>query len=99
MGAASVAAIDNLAAVWAEVDKLQPAVLAIKPAASFTLEEYARRYKVPQSTADNRLASALRQGNLSRVKVCLPDAAGRMAPRWCYSLTVKLKQPKEGKCA
>ncbi len=87
--AVAACAIDNLAATWDALDKLQPTVLAVKPPASFTLEEYATRYKVPNSTAQNRLDSALRQDNLSRVKVCLPDKAGRMVPKWCYSLVVK----------
>lgn len=83
----AVAALDNLAAVWAEVDKLQPEVLAVKPAGSFTIEDYISRYKVPRRTADGRLDSALRQKNLTRVRVCLPDKIGRMVPQWCYSIT------------
>lgn len=82
-------ALDNLAAVWAEIDRLQPDVLAVKPVGSFTIDEYVKRYGVPRRTAEGRLDSATKQGNLSRVKVCLPDKSGRMTGQWCYSLVKK----------
>ncbi len=81
-------AIDNLAEVWAQVEKLRPVVLPKRPEKSFTQVEYAARYGLNPSTSRDHLSAMLRDKKLTRCLVALPDSQGKIVPTYCYSICV-----------
>lgn len=82
----TVDAVDRLAATWAEVDRLRPAVLLKRPIGSFTLNEYADRYNLRTTTAREQLYRLVKSKDLVRALVQEPGASGRLANVWCYSI-------------
>ncbi len=56
----------------------------IRPAGSFTVNEYAARFSCSRAAASRELDIMLKQGRVTRVRIAMNGRAG-----WCYTLVEK----------
>lgn len=82
MKQATVKALSDLDAMWAAVDSARAehfGQTVARPAGSFTVKEYSRRYGVSIPQSNKRLSVLVEKGSLQMLKAYVPDSSGRNA--------------------
>ncbi len=82
-------AIDNMADVWAKIEKLSPRATTVRPTGSFTVMEYCENRKCNRATGESQLRVMLENKAVDRAKVAIPSQGGKIVPQWCYFLIDK----------
>jgi len=82
----TAAAIDNMADVWAELERLRPTVKAVRPPNSFTVSEFARKRGISIKSAQTALTGMEAAKQAVREKCMVVCSDGILRPTYCYSI-------------
>lgn len=96
----TAAAITNLEDMWDRVDaarqKLTERFVPVRPANSFTLNEYRERFRIPRTTAHDQIEAMLRRGELEQYQTVVSDSRGRCVMQNIFVLVSREARANSG---